>query len=160
MSLRRETLPSTSSLDRSPLPGSHKVYVPGPGGMRVPFREIGLSPTRGLRGETEMNPPFRVYDTSGPYTDPAVPIDLEAGLPELQATVWNGIFVPAGTPRPVIEALHRELVRAYTAPDVRDQLRAGGSYAAADTPEEFAAFVRSEKERWGKLGRESGIKPQ
>ena len=84
MSLRRETLPSTSSLDRSPLPGSHKVYVPGPGGMRVPFREIALSPTRGLRGETEMNPPFRVYDTSGPYTDPAVPIDLEAGLPELR----------------------------------------------------------------------------
>ena len=84
MSLRRETLPSTSSLDRSPLPGSHKVYVPGPGGMRVPFREIGLSPTRGLRGETELNPPFRVYDTSGPFTDPAVPIDLEAGLPELR----------------------------------------------------------------------------
>ena len=73
MSLRRETLPSTSSLDRSPLPGSLKVYVPGPGGMRIPFREIGLSPTRGLRGETEMNPPFRVYDTSGPYTDPAFP---------------------------------------------------------------------------------------
>src|SRR6185503_18516344 len=91
---------------------------------------------------------------------PDVPTTVEAGLPELQATVWNGIFVPAGTPRPVIEALHRELVRAYTAPDVRDQLRAGGSYAAADTPEEFAAFVRSEKERWGKLGRESGIKPQ
>ena len=84
MSLRRETLPSTSSLDRSPLPGSHKVYVPGPGGMCVPFREIGLSPTRGLRGETEINPPFRVYDTSGPYTDPAVPVDLEAGLPELR----------------------------------------------------------------------------
>ena len=100
MSLRRETLPSTSSLDRSPLPGSHKVYVPGPGGMRVPFREIGLSPTRGLRGETEMNPPFRVYDTSGPYTDPAVPIDLEAGLPELRRP-WileRGAY-DAATPR-------------------------------------------------------------
>ena len=100
MSLRRETLPSTSSLDRSPLPGSHKVYVPGPGGMRVPFREIGLSPTRGLRGETEMNPPFRVYDTSGPYTDPAVPIDLETGLPELRRP-WileRGAY-DAATPR-------------------------------------------------------------
>jgi len=84
MSLRRETLPSTSSLDRSPLPGSKKVYVPGPRDMRVPFREIALSPTRGLRGEAELNPPFRVYDTSGPYTDPTVSIDLEAGLPELR----------------------------------------------------------------------------
>ncbi len=84
MSLRREALPSTSSLDRSPLPGSRKIHVPGPGGLRVPFREIALSPTRGIRGETEMNPPFRVYDTSGPYTDPEASIDLEAGLPELR----------------------------------------------------------------------------
>src|SRR5262245_53219635 len=84
MSLRREALPSTASVDRSPLPGSRKIYVPGPRGQRVPFREIALSPTRGLRGETEMNPPFRVYDTSGPYTDPAAAIDLEAGLPELR----------------------------------------------------------------------------
>ena len=52
--------------------------------MRVPFREIALSPTRGMRGEAELNPPFRVYDTSGPYTDPAVAIDLSAGLPELR----------------------------------------------------------------------------
>jgi tripartite-type tricarboxylate transporter receptor subunit TctC len=91
---------------------------------------------------------------------PDVPTTTEAGLPALQATVWNGIFVPAGTPQAVIQVLHRELVRAYTAPDVREQLRGGGSYAAADTPEEFAAFVRAEKEKWSKLGRQAGIKPQ
>ena len=84
MSTRREALPTNSSVDRSPLPGSRKIYVPGPHGMRVPFREIALSPTRGLRGEAELNPPFRVYDTSGPYTDPAASIDLSAGLPELR----------------------------------------------------------------------------
>jgi tripartite-type tricarboxylate transporter receptor subunit TctC len=43
---------------------------------------------------------------------------------------------------------------------VREQLRAGGSYAAGDTPEEFAAFVHSEKEKWGRLSREAGIKAQ
>ncbi len=85
MSTRRESLPANASPDRSPLPGSRKVYAPGPRGMRVPFREIALSPTRGLRGELELNAPFRVYDTSGPYTDPAVAIDLEAGLPELRS---------------------------------------------------------------------------
>jgi phosphomethylpyrimidine synthase len=52
--------------------------------MRVPFREITLQRTRGVRGETEANPPLGVYDTSGPYTDPAVEIDLERGLPELR----------------------------------------------------------------------------
>jgi len=50
-------------------------------------------------------------------------------------------------------------VRAYKAPDIEAQLRATGSYAAADTPEQFAAFVRSENERWGKVIREAGIKP-
>jgi tripartite-type tricarboxylate transporter receptor subunit TctC len=91
---------------------------------------------------------------------PDVPTTAEAGLAGLEAIVWNGIFVPAGTPPAVVERLHRELVRAYNAPEVREQLRAGGSYAAADTPEEFAAFVRSEKEKWGHLSREAGIKAQ
>ena len=59
-----------------------------------------------------------------------------------------------------MQALHRELVKAYTAPDVREQLRGGGAYAAADTPEEFAAFIRAEKEKWGRVIREAGIKAQ
>ena len=84
MSVRRDSLPSSEVANREPLPGSKKVYVSGPGGMRVPFREIALSPTKGMRGESELNPPFRVYDTSGPYTDPDVAIDLRAGLPELR----------------------------------------------------------------------------
>jgi tripartite-type tricarboxylate transporter receptor subunit TctC len=89
---------------------------------------------------------------------PDVPTTAEAGLPGLEAIVWNGIFVPAGTPANVIQALHRELVRAYNAPEIRAQLRAGGSYAAADTPEEFLAFVRAEAQKWGRLGRAAGIK--
>src|SRR5512143_863372 len=84
MSTRREVLPSTSVANRHPLPGSRKVHVAGPDGLRVPFREIALSPTRGMRGERELNPPFRVYDTSGPYTDPEASIDLRRGLPELR----------------------------------------------------------------------------
>ncbi len=84
MSLRREALPSTASLDRSPLPGSRKIYVPGPRGVHVPFREIALSAIHGPGGGTEIPTPFRVYDTSGPYTDPGVSIDLELGLPELR----------------------------------------------------------------------------
>jgi phosphomethylpyrimidine synthase len=84
MSRRPEALPSEAAVRREPLPGSRKVYVSGPGDIRVPFREIALTPTRGLRSEAEMNPPLRVYDTSGPYTDPAADIDLDRGLPELR----------------------------------------------------------------------------
>jgi phosphomethylpyrimidine synthase len=84
MSTRREALPGNEVANREPLPGSKKVYVPGPQGARVPFREIALHPTRGMRGEVEINAPLRVYDTSGPYTDPEARIDLHRGLPELR----------------------------------------------------------------------------
>ncbi|KMP32856.1 thiamine biosynthesis protein ThiC [Bacillus cereus] len=62
---------------KSSLPGSKKVYVDGPRtGMKVPMREIEQSETNGV-----SNPPIRVYDTSGPYTDPAYKVELEKGIP-------------------------------------------------------------------------------
>jgi tripartite-type tricarboxylate transporter receptor subunit TctC len=91
---------------------------------------------------------------------PDVPTAKEAGLPGMEALAWNGIFVPAGTPRPVIELLHRELVRAYNAPEVKSQVAGTGSYVAADTPEEFAAFIRAENEKWGKVIRDAKIKAE
>jgi tripartite-type tricarboxylate transporter receptor subunit TctC len=91
---------------------------------------------------------------------PDVPTVAEAGLPGMEALAWNGIFVPAGTPRPIIDTLHRELVKAYNAPDVKSQVLGTGSYVAADTPEEFAAFIRAENEKWGKVIREAKIKPE
>jgi tripartite-type tricarboxylate transporter receptor subunit TctC len=90
---------------------------------------------------------------------PEVPTTAEAGLPGVEAIVWNGIFVPAGTPRPVVQILHRELVKAYNAPDVKGQVENTGSSIAGDTPEEFAVFVRAESAKWGKVIRETGVKP-
>jgi len=63
-------------------------------------------------------------------------------------------------PRPVIQTLHRELVKAYNAPDVKSQVLATGSEVAADTPEEFAAFVRSESAKWSKVISEANIKAE
>ncbi|QHT63563.1 phosphomethylpyrimidine synthase ThiC [Paenibacillus lycopersici] len=69
----------------TPLPGSRKVYVEGGrSDIRVPMREIGLSPTTGRNG-AEANAPLRVYDASGPYTDPACRTDVTQGLPALRA---------------------------------------------------------------------------
>ena len=60
-----------------PIRGSRKIHVEGPGGIRVAMREIALEPSAN-------EPPVRVYDCSGPYTDPAARIDIMAGLPELR----------------------------------------------------------------------------
>ncbi len=91
---------------------------------------------------------------------PGVPTTAEAGMPGIEAIVWNGIFVPAGTPKPVIQILHREITKAYNAPDVKSQVLATGSEVVADTPEEFAAFVRAENAKWGKVIRDADIKPE
>ncbi|HET7766029.1 MAG TPA: tripartite tricarboxylate transporter substrate binding protein [Burkholderiales bacterium] len=91
---------------------------------------------------------------------PGVPTTAEAGLPGIEAIVWNGIFAPAGTPQPVLQILHREIVKAYNAPDVKKQVLDTGSEVVADTPEEFAAFVRSEGAKWTKVIRDANIKPE
>ena len=69
---------------RRPFPGSRKIYVEGPGGLRVPMREVSLTATKTANG-LEPNPPVTIYDTSGPYTDPNVSINLLKGLPALRA---------------------------------------------------------------------------
>ena len=68
-----------------PLPASRKIYVEGPRpDLRVPMREISQTDTPASFG-AEKNPPIVVYDTSGPYTDPATEIDIRRGLPALRA---------------------------------------------------------------------------
>src|SRR5438094_6557629 len=67
-------------------PNSKKIYVGGKlhRDVRVPFREISLAPTKSMNGETEVNEPVRVYDTSGPWGDPSVTLDPVQGLPPLR----------------------------------------------------------------------------
>jgi phosphomethylpyrimidine synthase len=71
----------------APLPNSRKVYLPGSlhSDLRVPFREISLAPTKTMSGEMEVNEPVRVYDTSGPWGDETVALNVEQGLPPLRA---------------------------------------------------------------------------
>ena len=72
---------SAKSADNKSLPNSRKVYVCD---LRVPFREISLAPTKTMSGEIEVNEPVRVYDTSGPWGDETVALDVEQGLPPLR----------------------------------------------------------------------------
>jgi len=87
MNANPEFLNSTADIEHlaiEPFPGSKKVYIHGSRtDIRVPMREITLSDTRTSKGD-EPNPPVYVYDTSGPYTDPAVQVDIRAGLPKLR----------------------------------------------------------------------------
>jgi tripartite-type tricarboxylate transporter receptor subunit TctC len=84
----------------------------------------------------------------------------EAGLPGVEASVWNGFFVPAGTAASTIQLLNREFLRTFAAPDVKEQIAATGSTIPGGRPEEFGAFIRSEMTKWSKVIADAGIKPQ
>ncbi len=88
-----------------------------------------------------------------------VPTMAEAGMP-IEGLGWNGIFVPAGTPAPVIERLHRDIAGALRNKEIQDDALRLGTVAGGEKPGEFAAFVRSEVAKWGKVIKDAGIKAE
>lgn len=87
-----------------------------------------------------------------------VPTFAEAGLAGVEASGWNGIFVPAGTPAALIARLQGDIARIFAAPAYKAQTIERGSELGGDTPEEFAAFIRSEIAKWGKVIKDAKIK--
>jgi tripartite-type tricarboxylate transporter receptor subunit TctC len=89
---------------------------------------------------------------------PELPTFDEAGLKGYQATGWQGLFVPAGTPRPVIDRLSDALFKTMADAGVREKFAAVGSESVPSTPEAFAAFQRDEIEKWARIGRAANVK--
>lgn len=88
---------------------------------------------------------------------PQVPTMAESGFPDMVSGAWQGLFAPAGTPRPIVEKLHAATLATLASPDIVQRLgNVGVAVATSKTPEEFAAFVAAETTRWGRVARESG----
>jgi tripartite-type tricarboxylate transporter receptor subunit TctC len=74
-------------------------------------------------------------------------------------TIWLGLFAPAGTPEPVLARLREEIAKALAADDVKEKLNnAGGLQAFPTSPAQFAALIRSDYDKYGKLVRDIGVK--
>src|SRR6267143_1775291 len=89
---------------------------------------------------------------------PDAPTMRESGYPELEATNWSGMVVPGATPPSAIARLNAELVQALRNADTQDKFRSNGMSPAPGTPEEFNAFLQSERTRYAKVVREAGVK--
>jgi tripartite-type tricarboxylate transporter receptor subunit TctC len=89
---------------------------------------------------------------------PELPTIAEAGLPGFEANNWNGIVVPAKTPRAIINRLNKEFTAALLLPDIKQFLFNQGLDAAPGTPEDFAAYIKSETAKWAKVIKAAGIK--
>ncbi len=89
---------------------------------------------------------------------PGVPTMIESGFPEFEASIWWGILAPAGTPKDIITRLNAEIGRILQLPDVRETLSRQGAEPAGGTPEQYAAFIRTEIAKWAKVIKESGAR--
>jgi len=91
---------------------------------------------------------------------PEMPTIAESGVPGYEANNWNGVVAPAGTPRAVIERLHREIAAVLKEPVIAGRMTAAGLEPIGDTPAQFSAYLLSEMDKWGRLVRTAGIKAQ
>jgi tripartite-type tricarboxylate transporter receptor subunit TctC len=91
---------------------------------------------------------------------PEIPTLDELGVTGFDAGAWVGLLAPAGTPKPVIDKLNRELNAVLDEPSTQRRLLAMGAELLKSTPEEFAEHLRSEHEKWGRLVRAAGVKPE
>lgn len=142
----------------------------------VPYKSATLGIAGALSGEVDMvivvissavsyvqsgkMRALAILDHKRNSSIPEVQTSAEAGLPGLVAINWYAILAPAGTPRPVIDRLNAEAVKAMSTPDMRERFAAMGGDIATGTPEQTAEFLRAENERWGKVIRGANIKAE
>ncbi|OVZ60642.1 hypothetical protein CDO44_07905 [Pigmentiphaga sp. NML080357] len=143
--------------------------------MHVPYKSTGQSMPDLLAGRLQVG--FDTYPTTAPYVKtgklralavtgtkrlqefPELPTVAESGLPEYRFATWYGIFAPRDTPAAIVNRLHAEFAKAMAAPDVREQLvKMGVDGTETRTPEEFAALVRADTERFGKVVKAAGVR--
>ncbi len=144
--------------------------------VRVPFQGAAPLVTSTVGGHTQLGfiglPPaatlikegkLRALAVVGSKRSPDFPDvqnTTEAGIPGQDADLLIGVVAPAGTPKPVVDLLQRQIARIVALPDVKQRLDALGFTPVASTPEAYAAQIKSDIETWGKVVTELGMKVQ
>jgi tripartite-type tricarboxylate transporter receptor subunit TctC len=146
--------------------GVDLLHVPYKGGAPAISDLVGGQVQAIFEGHVVLLPHIksgkvRALAITGQKRDPAlpeVPTFAEAGLPSYDVYFWSGLVAPAGTPNDILTRLNGVLVQALTAPEARETLTRQGLEPAPTTPQQFAAFIGSEVERWGRVAKDSGAK--
>ena len=144
--------------------------------VHVPYKGVAQAITDLLGGQVQMSfaamqaalphvrsGKLRALAVSGAKRAPAaseLPTVAEAGVPGFAFDSWNGVHVPARTPKSVIAKLNAELVRTIRLPDVQKRMLDLGLEPGGNTPEEFAAFVRADIARWSKVVKNAGVRTE
>lgn len=144
--------------------------------VHVPFNSAGLAVGSAVGGHTQIcfaspSPAAQqvvegklrglaVTSATRSQSLPDVPTTTEAGYPAVAGDNWQGIVVPAGTPKDVIAFLNREIAEIVALPDIKERLAVLGFESVGSTPEEFTRHAKAEFEKWAKVIRDSNIKSE
>jgi len=90
---------------------------------------------------------------------PEAPTIAEAGVPGYEAVIWLGIMAPAATPKPIVEKLNAEITKITAAPEMREAWAKQGAIALSMGTDEFAKYMREDIEKWARIVKLSGAKP-
>lgn len=156
--LAGEMLNGAAGIDTVHVPykGSTPILVDLMGG-RLAFAFIGISGSLAQARAGQIRA-IAISTLKRSESAPDIPAVAET-LPGFELNSWYGMMAPAGTPRPIIERLNRELVKALHAPDVVEWMKKNGLDPAPTTPEEHAAYIKSEIAKWAKIVKAAGIQP-
>jgi len=142
--------------------------------VHIPFNGSPPAVTSTVQGETQML--FAVMQPLQPQIQagklraigvtsakrfplyPDIPTFAESGFPKYETLAWNGIMVPAGTPKAIIDRLNSEINAIFKMPDVQQKLSAAGFELVGGTPEQFGAMIKAEQEKWAPVIRSANIK--
>lgn len=143
--------------------------------VHVPYKGMAAAMTDVISGQVQVSIPtipaglqhakagrlraLAVTSVHRSSVAPEVPTMIEAGIPGYSASNWYGIAAPAKTPRPIVMRLNQAIRATMATPDLAERLIALGLEPATSSPEEFSAFVKSEVDKWAKVVKASGLKP-
>ncbi|HEX6064086.1 MAG TPA: tripartite tricarboxylate transporter substrate-binding protein, partial [Longimicrobiales bacterium] len=122
---------------------------------QVQLASMGLPPSMGYIKAGRLRA-IAVTGTQRSALVPDVPTVSEAGLPGFDVTSWYGIFGPAALPKTLVSKINADIAAVLATPDMKQRLEKLGADAAPLSPEDFAAFVRAEVEKWAKVVKASG----
>jgi tripartite-type tricarboxylate transporter receptor subunit TctC len=142
--------------------------------VHVPYKGMAPSNVAVMAGEIQLGFPsmtsvlphvkagklkaFAITVKSRSALAPAIPTMEEAGVPGYEASIWNGLLAPAGTPRPIVNRLNEAVAQILKSPQAHERYANVGAEIRYNSPEEFAALIRSDVAKWAKVIRARGIR--
>ena len=162
---------STTHLAMEMLKSAAGLYI-----VHIPYNGNGPAGTAVIAGQVEILfgslPAVLPHAKSGrvrplavgtPKRSPSlpdVPTVAESGFPGFDASLWLAIMAPAGTPAPIVDRLQKEIHAVIASPDTADALNKAGAEPITSTPAELAAMVKDGVEKYGKVVKQAGVKPE